>query len=185
MCVLLIAGIVLEGLVFSTPAQALDYDCADFSNQAEAQEHLLPGDPYRLDGDNDGIACESLPCPCSYGSPSPESPPQPPPESSPPEEEVMEPLRLTAYVACGLSHYAPPRHECPHRADVGAFFRANREVRYTVCVTFPTRRHLCVREQVAQPGVLYVNKVTTNIIGWHKVVWIAEGRHLVRRFWRR
>lgn len=46
-------------------ASALDYDCADFSNQAEAQEYLLPGDPYNLDGDNDGIACEDLPCPCS------------------------------------------------------------------------------------------------------------------------
>ena len=33
------------------PAAARDYDCADFANQAEAQEYLLPGDPYRLDGD--------------------------------------------------------------------------------------------------------------------------------------
>jgi hypothetical protein len=24
------------------------------------------GDPYNLDGDDDGIACEDLPCPCSY-----------------------------------------------------------------------------------------------------------------------
>jgi len=51
----------------SSPAKAIDYDCADFANQAEAQRHLLPGDPYRLDGDHDGIACESLPCPCSQG----------------------------------------------------------------------------------------------------------------------
>jgi hypothetical protein len=40
-------------------AQALDYDCADFANQAQAQGYLLPGDPYNLDGDNDGVACES------------------------------------------------------------------------------------------------------------------------------
>jgi hypothetical protein len=38
-----------------------DCDCADFATQAEAQKFLLPGDPYRLDGDGDGIACESLP----------------------------------------------------------------------------------------------------------------------------
>lgn len=50
----------------ATAAAGTDYDCADFANQAEAQEYLLPGDPYRLDGDNDGIACEDLPCPCSY-----------------------------------------------------------------------------------------------------------------------
>jgi hypothetical protein len=48
-----------------SPAAARDYDCANFANQAEAQEYLLPGDPYRLDGDSDGVACEDLPCPCS------------------------------------------------------------------------------------------------------------------------
>jgi hypothetical protein len=48
------------------PAAARDYDCADFANQAEAEEYLEPGDPYNLDADNDGIACEDLPCPCSY-----------------------------------------------------------------------------------------------------------------------
>jgi len=42
-------------------AQAADLDCADFATQEEAQEHLLPGDPHRLDGDNDGVACEDLP----------------------------------------------------------------------------------------------------------------------------
>jgi hypothetical protein len=42
-------------------ASAVDYDCADFATQEEAQEYLLPGDPYGLDGDNDGIACEDLP----------------------------------------------------------------------------------------------------------------------------
>ncbi|HMI80250.1 MAG TPA: excalibur calcium-binding domain-containing protein [Solirubrobacterales bacterium] len=54
-------------LLPTSAAAATDYDCADFANQAEAQEYLLPGDPYRLDGDGDGIACEDLPCPCSYG----------------------------------------------------------------------------------------------------------------------
>jgi hypothetical protein len=54
-------------LLLSSPgtAAARDYDCADFATQAEAEEYLLPGDPYNLDGDNDGIACEDNPCPCS------------------------------------------------------------------------------------------------------------------------
>lgn len=43
------------------PSPARDYNCADFSTQAAAQQYLLPGDPYRLDGDGDGRACESLP----------------------------------------------------------------------------------------------------------------------------
>ena len=40
-----------------------DYDCSDFETQNQAQAVLekTPGDPHRLDGDSDGIACESLP----------------------------------------------------------------------------------------------------------------------------
>ena len=37
-----------------------DVDCSDFSSSAEAQGYLLPGDPYGLDADNDGQACDSL-----------------------------------------------------------------------------------------------------------------------------
>jgi micrococcal nuclease len=40
-----------------------DCDCSDFSTQKEAQAvfNAFPGDPYKLDADHDGIACESLP----------------------------------------------------------------------------------------------------------------------------
>lgn len=38
-----------------------DLDCRDFTTQAQAQAYLLPGDPHRLDGNNDGEACEMLP----------------------------------------------------------------------------------------------------------------------------
>ena len=39
-----------------------DLDCEDFANQADAQFRLEsdPSDPFRLDADDDGIACESL-----------------------------------------------------------------------------------------------------------------------------
>jgi len=40
-----------------------DRNCADFRNWNEAQaffENAGRGDPHRLDGDNDGIACEAL-----------------------------------------------------------------------------------------------------------------------------
>ncbi len=39
------------------------YNCSDFGSQAEAQAVLSadPSDPNGLDGDNDGVACESLP----------------------------------------------------------------------------------------------------------------------------
>jgi Excalibur calcium-binding domain len=37
------------------------YDCQDFQTQEEAQTYLAPGDPYGLDPDENGLACESLP----------------------------------------------------------------------------------------------------------------------------
>lgn len=41
---------------------ARDCDCGDFATWQQAQAVLdaTPGDPHRLDGDQDGIACESL-----------------------------------------------------------------------------------------------------------------------------
>jgi hypothetical protein len=59
------AGMPVAASAASPMATASDYDCADFANQAEAEEYLLPGDPNGLDADNDGIACEDLPCPCA------------------------------------------------------------------------------------------------------------------------
>ncbi|HXG36560.1 MAG TPA: excalibur calcium-binding domain-containing protein [Dehalococcoidia bacterium] len=42
------------------------FNCSDFPNQAAAQAHYRqhPTDQDNLDQDKDGIACESLPCPC-------------------------------------------------------------------------------------------------------------------------
>jgi excalibur calcium-binding domain-containing protein len=52
--------------------QQADRDCSDFSTQQEAQAVLNqdPSDPNRLDADNDGVACESVP----DGAPPPDSP---------------------------------------------------------------------------------------------------------------
>jgi len=71
-------AIVLAALLFASPAAARDYDCSDFSTQAQAQKYLLPGDPHRLDAEGDGVACESLPCPCSTARPGDGKKPPPP-----------------------------------------------------------------------------------------------------------
>lgn len=55
------ALVVIAALMPAGVALAQDRDCADFPNHAAAQSALQPGDPERLDGDGDGIACESLP----------------------------------------------------------------------------------------------------------------------------
>jgi endonuclease YncB( thermonuclease family) len=70
---------VLGGLLFwfgQAPASAADMDCGDFSNQKNAQLFYLANggptvDPHNLDSDGDGIACESNPCPCYYGTSTP------------------------------------------------------------------------------------------------------------------
>jgi hypothetical protein len=86
---LLVASLGVAALLACAPtgASAADLDCGDFANQAEAQENLLPGDPYGLDGDSDGVACEDLPCPCASGGggegsaeATPPPPPPPPPK---------------------------------------------------------------------------------------------------------
>jgi hypothetical protein len=45
----------------TTASVANDYSCAGFGTQEEAQTYLTPGDPYVLDPDGDGLACEELP----------------------------------------------------------------------------------------------------------------------------
>jgi hypothetical protein len=45
----------------SSVAPTDTYDCTDFQTQEEAQLYLAPGDPYGLDEDGNGLACEDLP----------------------------------------------------------------------------------------------------------------------------
>jgi hypothetical protein len=59
-----VAAVLTAGaaLTFTGVASAQqDRDCPDFASQADAQAAFAarPGDPERLDADNDGIACES------------------------------------------------------------------------------------------------------------------------------
>lgn len=98
--VLVLAMSLVALSAIPSSAAARDYDCADFSTQAEAEEYLLPGDPYNLDGDNDGVACEDLPCPCSSspgeggGGNEEEQAPAPPPP--PPYHLTMSTARSLA-----------------------------------------------------------------------------------------
>jgi hypothetical protein len=83
------------------------------------------------------------------------------------------------YVACGLSQNAKPAHVCQKARKKGAFFRSNNaDVFYTVCVRFPTGKNLCAPEQEALQGTLYVNKITSNIPGEHKVTWFVKGKQV-------
>jgi|SRR5665811_857486 len=83
------------------------------------------------------------------------------------------------YVACGLSPKAKPAHVCQKPRKKGAFFRSNRgDVFYTVCVKFPKRKNLCRPKQEAARGTLYVNKISSNIPGKHRVTWFVSGKRV-------
>lgn len=82
------------------------------------------------------------------------------------------------YVACGLSRNAKPAHVCPIGSKKGAFFKSLKaDVKYTVCVKFPKREHLCTEKpQEAEQGTLYVNKITSTTPGRHQVTWFVKGK---------
>lgn len=92
---------------------------------------------------------------------------------------ATEPAPYRHYVACGLSRQAKPAHVCKQGRKKGAFFRTNiADVSYSVCVRFPTGRHICAPSQEAVRGELYVNEITSNIPGPHKVTWFVKGKRV-------
>ena len=83
------------------------------------------------------------------------------------------------YVACGVSQNAKPAHKCPKPSKKGAFFKSLKaDVNYSVCVKFPTGKNICAKAQPATQGTLYVNKITSNIPGKHRVSWFVEGKRV-------
>jgi hypothetical protein len=83
------------------------------------------------------------------------------------------------YVACGVSQNAKPAHKCPKKSKKGAFFKSLKaDVSYSVCVKFPTKKNICAKAQPATQGTLYVNKITSNIPGEHRVTWYVEGKQV-------
>jgi hypothetical protein len=118
-------------LISAGPAWAVDYDCEDFATQEEAQEHLLPGDPYGLDGDNDGVACEDLPSGGSGGggggSGGGSSEPAPP----------QEPPKLHKGAAKRAAWAKARRFDSLHASVSGvAFNGCNRRSKYKVVCSF-------------------------------------------------
>jgi hypothetical protein len=83
------------------------------------------------------------------------------------------------YIACGVSQNAKPSHKCPKKSKKGAFFKSvQADVSYSVCVKFPTGKNICAKAQEAKQGTLYVNKITTNISGKHRVSWFVGGKRV-------
>ncbi len=83
------------------------------------------------------------------------------------------------YVGCGVSQNAKSSYACPKQSKKGAFFQSNTvDVFYTVCVKFPSGKNLCAPGQEATQGTLYVNRITSNIPGKHRVSWFVAGKRV-------
>jgi len=83
---------------------------------------------------------------------------------------------FTAYVGCGLSRETPAADVCYLGDGIGAFFRSNdADTEYEVCVQFPAGEYLCAEDQEASQGTLYVNSITSEQLGNHRVEWYVEG----------
>ena len=99
-CRLLVLVLVVSALIglsaSDAPAHSVDLDCSDFGSQAEAQDHRdrHAGDPDRLDDDEDGTACEELPCPCGFIV----LPPAPPEPARPAPGPLPSPVTTKARV---------------------------------------------------------------------------------------
>jgi len=87
------------------------------------------------------------------------------------------PAAYRHYVACGYSEKAKPSHSCPKKAKKAAFFKSlNTNVSYSICVKFPTGKSICAKAQEAKARELYINKITSNIPGKHRVTWFVGGK---------
>lgn len=82
----------------------------------------------------------------------------------------------TVYGACGIGGDSTPSHLCHKGDSLGAFFRSeSTDVHYDVCVDFPvSSRRLCSKGQEAQAGVLYVNKITSGVVGRTTITWYVN-----------
>jgi Excalibur calcium-binding domain len=157
--VLAVGAVLAVAIGAPSRAAARDYDCADFATQAEAEEYLLPGDPYNLDGDGDGIACEDNPCPCNSTPPgrSEESvPPVAEPAPKPPYRLPMSVAERKArkverkYVrrsaAVGAGRVEGCLRRAKRRVDCVGSARGRTAARYTVC-----RLRIAVRGRDGHP----------------------------------
>lgn len=87
----------------------------------------------------------------------------------------------TTYVGCSIANDAEPADTCQLGDSLGAFFEADEDTEYDVCVEFPGGEYLCALEQEAEEGVLYVNEITSEVVGLHYVDWYVDEELIATR----
>ncbi|HYP55448.1 MAG TPA: hypothetical protein VEQ41_04005 [Solirubrobacterales bacterium] len=74
-------------------------------------------------------------------------------------------------VACGVTAAAPPSRVCEIDDDIGAFFEADEDTEYEVCVEFPDGSFPCTPLLFAEANVLDVVEIVTDELGEHVATW--------------
>jgi hypothetical protein len=140
---------------------------------------FTPGVPNSLYSGQTGTLtwlAEGTPC---YGS----NPPQPACSSLPYSFTYVIPeLKISTYVACGLSGNAKKASVCPKHSKVGAFFRSTLATTYKLCVRYPNRKTRCGPPRETAAEVLYVDKVNAKMPGVYQLSWFANGQRIDRSF---
>jgi hypothetical protein len=103
-----LVGVLIAMASVGTAQAQTDFNCADFQYQEDAQAQLLPGDPYGLDADHDGIACENLPHRPGAGTP-----------PTPGVPGTATPQPGAALLSCGASVPAVVFDGLPSRVIIG------------------------------------------------------------------
>lgn len=142
-------------------------NCSNFGSQAAAQYYLYlyPSDPSNLDGDNDGVACESNKCPCGAERIPPEPEPAPPPvivpAAAPSKPNAILPFVSADAFSCNhLSVSTGPDGWQPYSTDPNPF-PGKIELR----LSGPVRR-----------SPRYVATTSRNAVRWG---WLPAGRYRV------
>lgn len=83
---------------------------------------------------------------------------------------------FSTFVGCDdLAENPVPAHVCRLGDFPAAYFEADTDTEYDVCLEFPNGQVLCAEEQFAEGEVLYLNSITTDEAGEYFVVWFVEG----------
>jgi hypothetical protein len=88
---------------------------------------------------------------------------------------VASAVEYEAFVACSLTKNPTPSQVCRLGDSPGAYFRADVETEYDVCLEFSSGKISCAEEQFAEAGTLYVNAVTVSAPGDYEVFWLVGG----------
>ncbi len=84
------------------------------------------------------------------------------------------------YVGCGVSEHATPARSCSKSEQKGRLLREPRRQRLLLRLRQVPEREtsLQAQKQEATKGTLYVNKITSDIPGKHKVTWFVSGKRV-------